>query len=263
MNVLVFDSGLGGLSVAAAVQRRGLDLTLHYLADTALFPYGDQTDAVLGARIPLLVAQEANRIGADAVVMACNTASTLALAQTRATLPHVPVVGVVPAVKPAAALTQTGVIGLLGTPATVRRAYTDALIAEHANSALVLRHGAPDLAAAAEAVLCGDGDPGDAPARAMAGLLGQPGGDRMDVVVLACTHFVFVADALAAAAPQGVRFIDSADAVARRLGEVTGAGAGVTRVGHARTTGPMTAGLAAAFRRFGFASEEEAVAALE
>jgi glutamate racemase len=255
MNVLVFDSGLGGLSVAAAVQRRGLDLRLHYLADTALFPYGDQSDAVLGVRIPLLVAQEADRIGADAVVMACNTASTLALAQTRAALPHVPVVGVVPAVKPAAALTRTGVIGLLGTPATVRRAYTDALIADHAAGITVLRHGAPDLAAAAEAVLCGAGGPGDAPARAMAGLMSQPGGDRMDVVVLACTHFVFVVEALAAAAPAGVRFIDSADAVARRLADVTGAGPGEVRLGAARTTGPMTPGLAAAFARFGFAVE--------
>ena len=261
MNVLVFDSGLGGLSVCAAVQRLGLDLTIDYLADTALFPYGDQSDAVLGARIPDLVAQEADSIGAGAVVMACNTASTLALAQTRAVLPHIPVVGVVPAVKPAAAMTRTGVIGLLGTPATVRRAYTDALIADHAAGVTVLRYGAPDLAAAAEAVLCGQAGPGDAPARAMAGLLAQPDGARMDVVVLACTHFVFVVDALAAAAPAGVRFIDSADAVARRLGEVTGAAAGDTRFGRARTTGPMTSGLAAAFRRFGFALEEEAVAA--
>jgi glutamate racemase len=252
MNVLVFDSGLGGLSIAAAVQRRGLDLTLCYLADTALFPYGDQADEVLAARIPGLIADHAADVGADAVIMACNTASTLALAQTRAALPGAPVVGVVPAVKPAAALTRTGVIGLLGTPATVRRAYTDALIAEHAAGVTVLRHGAPDLAAAAEAALCGAGDPGDAPARAMAGLMSQPGGDRMDVVVLACTHFIFVADALAGAAPTGVRFIDSADAVARRLADVTGAATGSVRLGSARTTGAMTPGLAAAFERFGF-----------
>lgn len=261
MNVLVFDSGLGGLSICAAVVRSGRDLTLDYLADTALFPYGDQPDEVLTQRIPALIARAVAERPAQAVVMACNTASTLALAQTRAAIPDVPIIGVVPAVKPAAALTRTGVIGLLGTPATVRRAYTDALIADHAAGVTVLRHGAPDLAAAAEAVLCGADGPGDAPARAMAGLTSQPGGDRMDVVVLACTHFVFVVEALAAAAPAGVRFIDSADAVARRLVDVTRAGPGEVRLGAARTTGPMTPGLAAAFARFGFAVEIGAAAA--
>lgn len=257
MNVLVFDSGLGGLSICAAAAGLGRDLTLDYLADTALFPYGGQADAVLVARVPALVAQAARASGAQAVVMACNTASTLALAETRAMLGPVPVVGVVPAIKPAAALTRTGVIGLLGTPATVRRAYTDALIAEHAAGVVVLRHGAPDLAAAAEAVLCGTGDARAAAGRAMAGLLTQPGGERLDVVVLACTHFVFAVDALAAAAPPGVRFIDSAEAVARRLADVTGAGPGEVRPGAAQTTGPMTAGLAAAFERFGFAAQTE------
>ena len=135
---------------------------------------------------------------------------------TRAAL-DVPVVGTVPAIKPAAEATRTKVIGVLGTPATVRQAYVDNLAAEFASDCVVLRHGAPDLAAMAEAKLRGEAVPAEAYTQAMAGLTGQPRGEEMDIVVLACTHFPLVEDELAAAARRPLRFVHGGQGIARRV----------------------------------------------
>ena len=117
--VLVFDSGVGGLSVLDAIVASGHVLELDYVADNAWLPYGLKSDAELQARVPALLTSLVAQWSPEIVVVACNTASTIALDQTRAAL-GVPVVGVVPPIKPAAALSKTGVIGLLATPATVR-----------------------------------------------------------------------------------------------------------------------------------------------
>ncbi|MHB9879600.1 glutamate racemase [Pacificimonas sp. ICDLI1SI03] len=213
--ILIFDSGVGGLSVADPVMRALPDAQIIYAADNAGFPYGSKDEAEIAARVPALLGRLVERYRPALVVIACNTASTIALAHVRAAL-DVPVVGTVPAIKPAAELTQTGVIGVLGTPATVRQRYVDDLAARFASHCVVLRHGAADLAAHAEAVLRGEKVPDAAFADAMAGLLDAEGGDRMDVVVLACTHFPLVSDRLAAIAGQRLTFVDGGAGIARR-----------------------------------------------
>lgn len=143
--ILVFDSGLGGLSIVRELQTLQLEIDLYYLADTAYFPYGEKSDARLIVRVPSIIERGAGACQADLVIIACNTASTLALEQVRASL-NIPVIGVVPAIKPAAALTKTNVIGLLATPNTVARPYTDKLISDFAGGVKVIRHGAVGLA---------------------------------------------------------------------------------------------------------------------
>jgi glutamate racemase len=133
----------------------------------------------------------------------------------------VPIVGTVPAIKPAAALTQTGTIGLLGTAATVRQKYVDDLEAEFAQGKRLIRHACPELVEAAEAKLRGETpDPAVFEAAAR-GLRDQPDGERIDTVVLACTHFPLVEDELRAALGDKVRFIDGAQGIARRIAYLT------------------------------------------
>ncbi|MCC6737070.1 MAG: glutamate racemase [Bauldia sp.] len=217
--LLFFDSGIGGLSVLAEVRRRIPTAPIVYLCDRAFFPYGDRTEIEIAARVPALLGRAVERFRPRLVVIACNTASTIALAVVRTAL-QLPIVGTVPAIKPAAETTKTGVIGLLGTQATVRQHYVDRLAADHAAGMTLLRHGDPALAPAVEAKLRGEAVDPAVWRQAMRGLLEQPGGDRMDVVVLGCTHFPLVRDELAAEAP-GVAFVDGAAGIARRIERLT------------------------------------------
>ncbi len=218
--LLLFDSGVGGLSVLAEVRKLLPDAPVIYAADNAGLPYGDKTEAQIAARVSGLLGRMTERLRPRLVCIACNTASTIALAAVREVL-EVPIVGTVPAIKPAAALTQTGVIGLLGTAATIRQGYVDRLEAEFAADKLLLRHGAPELVAAAEATLRGHPVDPAVYARAAAGLTSQPGGERIDAVVLACTHFPLVAAELGAAFGPDVQLIDGAAGIARRIGFLT------------------------------------------
>lgn len=216
MSLLVFDSGVGGLTVADSIRRRLPRAGIVYCADNAGFPYGTKDPAEIAARVPALLGRLVERFRPRLAVIACNTASVVALAHVRSAL-ALPVVGTVPAIKPAAALTRTGVIGVLGTKATVAQPYVDRLAAEFASDRLVLRHGSAELVAAAEAKLRGGGvDPGVV-AAALDGLRLQPGGERMDTVVLACTHFPLLLDELRSAAP-ALTFVDGAEGIARRVG---------------------------------------------
>ncbi|TPW07174.1 MAG: glutamate racemase [Alphaproteobacteria bacterium] len=181
---LVFDSGVGGLSVLDAIVNAGLAVDLDYVADNAWLPYGEKPDAALVARVPALIRALVDEWAPDAVVIACNTASTIALDAVRAAI-AAPVVGVVPPIKPAAEATKTGVIGLLATPATVARPYTDELIAKFAADKTVIRFGSTALVDAAERVLAGGEVNREAVAEALHGLFDAPGGDRLDVVALA------------------------------------------------------------------------------
>ncbi|MFA5582534.1 MAG: aspartate/glutamate racemase family protein, partial [Paracoccaceae bacterium] len=177
---------------------------------------GSKREVEISARVAGLLGRLAERLSPSLMVIACNTASTVALGFIRPVL-NVPVVGTVPAIKPAAARSRTKVIGVLGTEATVRQPYIDDLAARFAADCLVLRHGAPDLVEAAEAKLCGRPVPAAVCRAALAGLLQQPDGGRMDVVVLACTHFPLLREELAAVAPPGLQFMDGADGIARRV----------------------------------------------
>ena len=218
--ILIFDSGVGGLTVLDTLRALLPDAPVIYAADNAGLPYGTKTEAQIAARVAGLLGRMTERFRPRLVCIACNTASTIALGMVREVL-EVPIVGTVPAIKPAAALTTTGVIGLLGTEATIRQGYVDRLEAKFAADKTLLRHAAPELVAAAEARLRGEPVDPAVFARAAQGLRAQPGGERIDTVVLACTHFPLLAAELAAAFGPGVRFVDGADGIARRIAFLT------------------------------------------
>ncbi|QDZ08883.1 glutamate racemase [Sphingomonas panacisoli] len=218
--ILLFDSGVGGLSVLGAVRDLLPQAGLTYVADSAGFPYGTKSEAEIAARVPALLGRLAERYDPRLIVIACNTASTIALQHVRAAL-DLPIVGTVPAIKPAAEMSKTRVIGVLGTDATVRQPYVDDLAARFASDCVVLRHGSAALVELAEAKLHGESIDLPAYRDAIAGLFAQPDGDRIDVVVNACTHFPLVVEELAAAAPHPVRFTDGASGIARRVAYLT------------------------------------------
>jgi glutamate racemase len=254
--VLVFDSGVGGLSVLDAIAASGRDLVLDYVADNAWLPYGLKSDADLRARVPALLSGLVAQWSPDLVVVACNTASTIALDVVRMAL-TIPVVGVVPPIKPAAALTRTGVIGLLATPATVRRAYTNDLIVQFAPDKSVVRFGSSALVEAAERKLRGEAFDPAAITEAIDGLFGAPGGAEIDVVALACTHFPLLTNELAATSPRACVWLDSGDAIARRVASVLIADPGQARAHRAAFTDAHAARATfAAFRARGFSELE-------
>ena len=153
--ILFFDSGVGGLSIVAPARRELPAARLIYAADSAGFPYGVKQEAEIAGRVPALLGRLAERYRPRLIVIACNTASTIALGAVRIAL-DVPIVGTVPAIKPAAAISRTRVIGVLGTAATVRQAYVDDLATRFASDCQVIRHGSADLVTLAEAKLRGE-----------------------------------------------------------------------------------------------------------
>jgi len=214
--ILFFDSGVGGLSVVAPTRALLPTAAFVYAADTAGFPYGTKTEAEIAARVPALLGRLVERYRPRLVVIACNTASTIALATVRSAL-DVPVVGTVPAIKPAALASRTRVIGVLGTEATVRQPYVDRLTAEHAADCTVVRHGSAALVELAEAKLRGETL---APEDLVATVAPLAAVGRLDTVVLACTHFPLLHGEIAACLP-GVVLIDSGEGIARRVAFLT------------------------------------------
>ena len=213
-HALIFDSGVGGLSVVSETRKICPDLQLTYAADDAFRPYGDKTEDQLRMRLPGLLKSLTRKIQPDLVVIACNTASTTALPDIRQTLDS-PVVGVVPAIKPAAKMTKTRSIAVLGTPGTVRRKYVDGLINDHASFCRVVLHGSTALVEQAERKLQGLAVDKDVIWQEVQPIFA--GQQEIDVVVMACTHFPLIRDELAAAARSSVQWIDSGEAVARRI----------------------------------------------
>lgn len=214
--ILLFDSGVGGLTVLAEVRKLMPQAPVIYAADTAGLPYGDKSEAEIAARVAGLLGRMSERYRPRLITIACNTASTIALGMVREVL-KVPIVGTVPAIKPAAELTRSGVIGLLGTAATIRQGYVDRLEAEFAGDKRLLRHAAPELVEAAEQVLRGETADPAVFAKAAEGLRSQAGGAEIDTVVLACTHFPLVEAQLSAVFGPGVQFVDGAQGIARRV----------------------------------------------
>lgn len=213
--ILVFDSGVGGLSVLRSIRRELPTASFIYAADNAGFPYGTRSAEEIETRIPALLGRLTERFAPGLIVIACNTASTIALAAVRNAL-DVPVVGTVPAIKPAAAMSRSRAIGVLGTPATIVQPYVDRLAAEFASDCIVVRHGSARLVEIAESQLRGHAPEPGSLAAILAELLDQPGGDKVDTVVLACTHFPLLAEPLMAAAPRPITFLDGNDGIARR-----------------------------------------------
>jgi glutamate racemase len=218
--LLVFDSGVGGLSVADAIRAALPRAPLVYVADRAGYPYGTKRPEEIEARVPAILGRLAERFDPELIVIACNTASTIALDAVRSAL-DLPIVGTVPAIKPAAALSRTRTIGVLGTDATVAQPYVDRLAAEFAADCNVVRHGSAELVDLAEAKLRGERAELSEYGAILDGLFARPGGERIDTIVLACTHFPLVEEELARAAPRPVAFVDGKEGIARRVASLT------------------------------------------
>ncbi len=218
--LLIFDSGVGGLSVLRPIRALLPAAPILYVADSAGYPYGTKSEAEIAARVPALLGRLAERFDPEVIVIACNTASTIALDAVRAAL-DLPIVGTVPAIKPAAERSASRVIGVLGTEATVRQPYVDRLAQLFASDCIVLRHGSAELVELAEQKLRGTPANMAGYRRALDGLLSQPGGNEMDTVVLACTHFPLVEPELQAVAPRLLAFVDGKEGIARRTAWLT------------------------------------------
>jgi len=217
--ILFFDSGVGGLSVLAPTLRLIPNAPIVYAADSAGFPYGKRSEAEIASRVPALLGRLVERFHPRLAVIACNTASTIALEHVRFAL-DLPVVGTVPAIKPAAEMSKSRVIGVLGTEATVRQPYVDDLAAKFAADCVIVRHGSPELVELAEAKLGGEEVGADAVRAAAQPMFDAPDGDRIDSVVLACTHFPLLEEELRAAFPR-VSYVHGGDGIARRIAFLT------------------------------------------
>lgn len=235
----MFDSGVGGLTVLAELRRVLPDAPVIYAADMAGLPYGTKSEAEVAARVCGLLGRMAERYHPRLICIACNTASTIALGMVRDVL-EIPIVGTVPAIKPAAAMTKTGVIGLLGTEATIRQVYVDNLEREFASDKVLLRQAAPGLVEAAERKLAGASEVNGAVADAVAALRSKERGAEIDTIVLACTHFPLLREELGEALGSGVALVDGAEGIARRIVSLTqGQAFERSQPDFAVTTGPL------------------------
>ena len=216
---LFFESGVGGLSVLQPTRVLLPNAPIVYAADSAGFPYGKRSEAEIASRVPALLGRLVERFHPRLAVIACNTASTIALEHVRFAL-DLPVVGTVPAIKPAAEISKTRVIGVLGTEATVRQPYVDNLAAKFAADCTLVRHGSPELVDLAEAKLGGEPVSVDSVRSATQPMFDAAGGGRIDTVVLACTHFPLLSDELRSAFPD-VTYVDGGPGIARRIAYLT------------------------------------------
>jgi glutamate racemase len=214
--VLIFDSGLGGLTVFAEIVRSRPDAAYTYVADDAFFPYGEHNEATLTARVVPLIGDLIAQHAPDLVVIACNTASTLVLPHLRAAF-TVPFVGTVPAIKPACLASRTKCVSVLGTQATVKREYTRKLIADFGQGCDVKLVGSAQLARMAEAALRALPVEDAAIAAEIAPCFVDVDGRRTDTVVLACTHFPLLLERFVLLAKWPVTWLDPASAIARRV----------------------------------------------
>lgn len=210
--VLVFDSGVGGLSIAGSIAERLPEWQLVYLADNAFFPYGEKPESLVIERCVTLIAGVIQRQPVDLIVIGCNTASTVVLPALRTEF-SIPVIGVVPAIKPAAMLSRNRRIGLLATPATIQRPYLDQLIGEFAADCTITRVGSSELVRLCESWMgTGRIDPDD-----LARILGPLREAEVDTIVLGCTHFPLIRPLLEPVLGPSVTWVDSGQAIARRI----------------------------------------------
>ena len=258
--VVVFDSGLGGLTVFAPIAASLPEARLIYVADEAGFPYGGRSEQDLLARVGRVIGAAIDRFRPVLVVIACNTASTLVLPQLRARF-ALPIVGTVPAIKPAAEQSRSRCLAILATEGTARRDYTRALIDQFAKDCRVIIHSPPALAPRAEAFLRGEGLDEQALLADIAPCFVAEDGTQTDTIVLGCTHYPLLLEAMMRLAPWTVTWIDPAPAIAKRVVHLLGsqASAAQGRTGPnlfvSTRPVPMTAGLHQALQAYGLADQ--------
>ena len=211
--ILVFDSGVGGLTIFHALLDQTPDLEVIFASDNAGFPYGTRTEYSLLERVHRVLERLIGKLSPDLIVIACNSASTVALPSLREKY-DIPFVGVVPAIKPAASLTQTGHIALLATPATISRDYTRNLIGEFAGDKKVFTLGSSELVQMAEDKLRGIPPDIKTLEYILQPLIAEP---SIDTLVMACTHFPLLIEELQPLLPRVKNWVESGDAIARRV----------------------------------------------
>jgi glutamate racemase len=255
-SILVFDSGLGGLTVYREVAAARPQADFLYVADDAAFPYGALGEPALIARVVDLMGELIAAHRPDIIVIACNTASTIVLPALRKKFSQ-PFVGTVPAIKPACTASVTRRVAVLGTEATVAREYTRALIRDYAGDCKVTLVGSKRLATFAEAELAG-APASDAELRAEIAPCFVDDGRRTDIIVQACTHYPLLIERFEKLAAWPVRFLDPAPAIARRVTDLLGPAAAPARRGTACAMLTSGKALGPVFARFGIRSGEPA-----
>ena len=216
----VFDSGVGGLSILKAIASKIPNVDLLFCCDNKNYPYGSKSENKVVELVTESVSVILSECAPDILVIACNTASTVALPGLRKRFGDIPIVGVVPAIKPASSLTKTKIIGLLATPGTVNRRYTDDLIKTYAQDCKVIKVGSSALVDYAEqklrgmsiAVKCIKDEIGD-----FFGPENNSEEKKIDTIVLGCTHFPLLMEELTQASSWPVHWVDSREAIANRV----------------------------------------------
>jgi len=222
MSIMVFDSGIGGLTVLREARVLMPDRQYIYVADDAAFPYGAWEEAELLSHMVTLFGGLLETYKPEIVVIACNTASTLAIERLREVYPDQVFVGTVPAIKPAAERTRSGLVSVLATPGTVKRQYTHDLISDWASKVDVTLVGSVELARLAETYMRGGLVDEDAVLKEILPCFVEGDGKRTDIVVLACTHYPFLVNRMRKMAPWPVDWIDTSEAIARRAASLLG-----------------------------------------
>lgn len=218
--IAIFDSGVGGLSVYQEVVKKCPDHHFVFISDNQAFPYGTKTEKQLNERVTLVVARIVEKYSPDILIIACNTASTIVLPLLRQ-LYTFPIVGVVPAIKPAAKASESTTIGLLATPGTILRQYTSNLIEEFASNHRVIKVGSSVLVELAESKLRGQKPDARLLEQELSPFIDD---ENIDAIVLACTHFPLLKDELSEVFDlhsKRVTFIDSGEAIANRVFELS------------------------------------------
>ena len=212
--IVIFDSGVGGLSIYQEIKQAMPELNVVYCSDTEAFPYGPKPEEEVIERTSYCLGELAKQYQPLLAVIACNTASTISLPRVRQELAF-PVVGVVPAIKTASEQSQNRCIGLLATPGTIERSYTDQLISDFAKDCQVIRVGSSELVHLAEQHLRGEALASDNLKNIVAPFFND--GQYPDTIVLGCTHFPLLKEVLDEVVPKPVQWVDSGAAIARRV----------------------------------------------
>lgn len=218
--ILVFDSGVGGLSICKEIMDAEPTLQVYYISDNDAFPYGEKSQEYLIKRVNTVILEALKEIEIDAIIIACNTASTIVLNSLRSNY-DIPIIGVVPAIKTAGELSQNRVFGLLATPGTVEREYTQQLISDFANDCTVISVGSSILVETIENHLYGKPLDKNVIKEIIAQFESHSEGKFIDYVVLGCTHFPLIKKTFQEFKPEW-HWIDSGPAIAKRLQSVLG-----------------------------------------